>query len=61
MFDNEKLEFKCPNCNKKLTPTIKELKSNKFKCPYCGVKFNSKDFAKAIRDLENQLKRLGFK
>ena len=61
MFDNEKIEFECPNCNKKVAPTIKELKLDKFKCPYCRVKFNSKDFAKAISDIEFQLKSLGFK
>lgn len=68
MLSNEKIEIKCPSCQKILSYTVDQLeRGNSSKCPRCGsrIRFEEKrsgavsklerDVEKAIEDIPKKI------
>jgi len=59
MLSNEKIEIKCPSCQRTLTYTVDQLqKGQSTKCPHCGneIRFQESNPGEVGR-LENRIKQ----
>ncbi len=59
MLSNEKIEMKCPSCQRTLTYTVDQLqKGQSTKCPHCGneIRFQESNPG-AVGRLENKIKQ----
>jgi ribosomal protein L37AE/L43A len=63
MFDNEKIEFECPNCHAKLRETIGRLNRGGYSCPSCGADFETsglrRETEKATRMAQDTMRKIG--
>lgn len=67
-FDNKKIEIKCPQCQRKIRKSVKDLKRPGFKCPHCSSPFNTSQFKRevdkadrSLKDFERSLKSINIK
>ncbi len=63
MFDKIEISIPCPNCNKKLKTTVKNLRTNPIlHCKHCGddIKINAytSKFDRETQKVEKSLKKL---
>lgn len=63
MFDEIEIDIPCPNCNKKLKTTVKNLRTNPIlHCKHCGddIKINAdtSKFDRETQKVEKSLKKL---
>lgn len=49
LFDALEVRFQCPECGKKATHKIRDLKRKDYACPACGIGYENGKF---LRDLE---------
>lgn len=59
MLSNEKIEMKCPSCQKTITYTVNQLqKGQSSKCPHCGneIKFEESNPG-SVSKLEDKTKK----
>jgi len=65
VFDNQRLDFNCPKCGKKISETIGRLNRGDYKCAFCGAIFNTANFRreveKADRTFHETVRRMGGK
>ena len=54
-FDNQKLDFTCPKCGKRITKAVAELKRPGQKCPHCGATFETSGFKHGIDEADRQI------
>jgi len=55
------IEVQCPNCNRKISIPLSEIKpNNKKKCPYCRLEmtFTGDDLSKIEKEIKNFEKNL---
>lgn len=59
MFSNEKIEMKCPSCQKTLSYSVDQLqKGQSSKCPHCGNKIRfEEESSGAVSRLEADTKQ----
>lgn len=59
MLSKEKMEMKCPSCQKPLSYTVEQLqKGQSSKCPHCGNKIRFQESSPgAVGRLENETKQ----
>jgi peptide subunit release factor 1 (eRF1) len=47
-FDNLPLDMTCAQCGKQINQTVKWLKAEKQKCPFCGTLIDTTEFRRGI-------------
>jgi hypothetical protein len=47
-FDNLPLEITCSKCGKQIKETVKWLKAESQKCPFCGTLIDTTEFRRGI-------------
>jgi phage FluMu protein Com len=47
-FDNLPLEMTCPKCGKQINETVKWLKAERRKCPFCNTLIDTTEFRRGI-------------
>lgn len=59
MLSNEKIEMKCPSCQKIISYTVDQLqKGQSIKCPHCGDRIRFQESSPgAVSKLENKTKQ----
>ncbi len=59
MLSNEKIEIKCPSCQKTITYTVDQLQKGKSsKCPHCGNEIRFEESSPgAVSRLEEKTKQ----
>lgn len=58
ILDNEKIDFQCPNCNRKIVMTVRQLKRPGNTCPGCGASFDTAEFKRELNKVDRELKKL---
>ena len=53
-FDNLPLEIKCPQCGKQIKETVKWLKAESQKCPFCDTIIDTTEFRRGIDEATNR-------
>ena len=53
-FDNLPLEIKCPQCGKQIKETVKWLKADSRKCPFCDTLIDTTEFRRGIDEATNR-------
>jgi sarcosine oxidase delta subunit len=53
-FDNLPLEIKCPKCGKQIKETVKWLKADSRKCPFCDTLIDTTEFRRGIDEATNR-------
>ena len=47
-FDNLPLEITCPKCGKQIKETVRWLKADSRKCPFCDTLFDTTEFRRGF-------------
>lgn len=58
LLDNEKIDFTCPNCNRKIQMKIAQLKRSGNKCSGCGASFDTAEFKRELGKVDREVKKL---
>jgi phage FluMu protein Com len=53
-FDNLPLEMACPKCGKQINETVKWLKAESRKCPFCNTLIDTTEFRRGIDEATNR-------
>ena len=53
-FDNLPLEITCPKCGKQIKETVRWLKADSRKCPFCDMLFETTEFRRGIDEATNR-------
>jgi phage FluMu protein Com len=53
-FDNLPLEITCPKCGKQINETVRWLKADSRKCPFCDMLFDTTEFRRGIDEATNR-------
>jgi hypothetical protein len=53
-FDNLPLEITGPKCGKQINETVRWLKADSRKCPFCGMLFDTAEFRRGIDEATNR-------
>jgi peptide subunit release factor 1 (eRF1) len=53
-FDNLPLEITCLKCGKQIKETVKWLKAESQKCPFCGALIDTTEFRRGIDEATNR-------
>ena len=53
-FDNLPLEMACPKCSKQINETVKWLKAESRKCPFCNTLIDTTEFRRGIDEATNR-------
>jgi hypothetical protein len=53
-FDNLPLEITCPKWRKQIKETVRWLKADSRKCPFCDMLFDTTEFRRAIDEATNR-------
>jgi len=53
-FDNLPLEITCPKCGKKIKETVRWLKADSRRCPFCDMLFDTTEFRRGIDEATNR-------
>jgi hypothetical protein len=53
-FDNLPLEITCSKCGKQIDETVKWLKAESRKCPFCGMLIDTTEFRRGIDEATNR-------
>ena len=53
-FDNLPLEITCFKCGKQIKETVKWLKAESQKCPFCGTLIDTTEFRRGIDEATNR-------
>ena len=53
-FDNLPLEVTCSKCGKQIKETVKWLKAESRKCPFCGTLIDTTEFRRGIDEATNR-------
>ena len=53
-FDNLPLEITCPNCGKQIKETVRCLKAESRKCPFCETLIDTTEFRRGIDEATNR-------
>ena len=53
-FDNLPLEITCSKCGKQIKETVKWLKAESQKCPFCGTLIDTTEFRRGIDEAANR-------
>jgi sarcosine oxidase delta subunit len=53
-FDNLPLEITCPKCGKQIKETVRWLKAERRKCPFCDMLFETTEFRRGIDEATNR-------
>jgi len=53
-FDNLPLEITCSKCGKQIKETVKWLKAESRKCPFCGTLIDTTEFRRGIDEATNR-------
>jgi hypothetical protein len=53
-FDNLPLEMTCSKCGKQINETVKWLKAESRKCPFCGTVIDTTEFRRGIDEATNR-------
>jgi hypothetical protein len=53
-FDNLPLEMTCSKCGKEIKETVKWLKAESRKCPFCGTLIDTTEFRRGIDEATNR-------
>ena len=53
-FDNLPLEITCSKCGKQINETVKWLKAESQKCPFCGTLIDTTEFRRGIDEATNR-------
>jgi transcription initiation factor IIE alpha subunit len=56
-FDKQSLDFNCPNCDRRITKTVAELKRPGQKCPHCGAVMETSGFKRGIDEADRQMEQ----
>ena len=57
-FDNLPLEIKCPKCSKQIKETVKWLKAESRKCPFCDTLIDTTEFRRGIDEATNRTHKM---
>jgi len=57
-FDNLPLEITCFKCGKQIKETVKWLKSERQKCPFCGTLIDTTEFRRGIDEATNRTHKM---
>jgi len=58
-FDNLPLEMTCSKCgNKQINETVKWLKAESRKCPFCGTLIDTTEFRRGIDEATNRTHKM---
>lgn len=61
-FDQSVIPLQCPQCRKKTTAKLGQLKSqNQFVCPSCRARIPVKGFSKQLSSIEKSIPGMGKK
>ena len=58
LLDNEKIDFACPSCSRKIQMKIAQLKRSGNKCPGCGTSFDTAEFKRELAKVDREVKKL---
>jgi hypothetical protein len=58
-FDNLPLEITCSKCGKQIKETVKWLKAESQKCPFCGTLIDTTEFRRGIYEATNPTNEMG--
>jgi rubredoxin len=53
-FDNLPLEMSCPKCGMQINESVKWLKAENRKCPFCGTLIDTTEFRSGIDEATNR-------
>jgi hypothetical protein len=53
-FDNLPLEITCLKCGKQIKETVKWLKAESQRCPFCGTLIDTTEFRRGIGEATNR-------
>ncbi len=53
-FDNLPLEITCPKCGKQIKETVRWLKADSRKCPFCDTLFDTTEFRPGLDEATNR-------
>jgi hypothetical protein len=53
-FDNLPLEIICSKCGQQINETVKWLKAESRKCPFCGTLIDTTEFRRGIDEATNR-------
>jgi peptide subunit release factor 1 (eRF1) len=53
-FDNLPLEMTCAKCGKRIKETVRWLKAENRKCPFCGTLIDTTEFRHGIDEATNR-------
>lgn len=55
-FDDQMLEFPCPNCGKKIKKSVRWFKQDGHSCPHgCGLVFKTGQFQRQLKQAEKMI------
>ena len=57
-FDEEALDFTCPNCKKQVSEKVGRMKRKDYTCPRCGVALDTKQFRRELERVEQEWDKL---
>ena len=57
-FDNLPLELTCSKCGKQIKETVKWLKAESRKCPFCGTLIDTTEFRRGIDEATNRTNKM---
>jgi peptide subunit release factor 1 (eRF1) len=57
-FDNLPLEITCFKCGKHIKETVKWLKAERQKCPFCGTLIDTTEFRRGIDEATNRTHKM---
>ena len=57
-FDNLPLEITCPKCGKQIKETVRWLKADSSKCPFCDMLFDTTEFRRGIDEATNRTHKM---
>ena len=57
-FDNLPLEMRCSKCGKQIKETVKWLKAERQKCPFCGTLIDTTEFRRGIDEATNRTHKM---
>jgi peptide subunit release factor 1 (eRF1) len=53
-FDNLPLEITCPKCGRQIKETVRWLKAESRKCPFCDMLLDTTEFRRGIDEATNR-------
>ena len=57
-FDNLPLEMTCIKCGKRIKETVRWLKAENQKCPFCGTLIDTTEFRRGIDEATNRTHKM---